>query len=352
MAGTEDHRILLYGATGYTGRLAAAVAAERGLPVVLGGRSAEKLAKLGAKLNLATRVVDLADAAGLTAALADLDVVLHLAGPYRDTAAPMLAACFETGTHYVDITGEFEVFADHAGRDAAARAAGITLLTGAGFDVVPSDCLAAYVAGKVESPTELKLFFSGGAGMSQGTMKSGLSMVGGGTPVRRNDKIVHLARAPIASCDFGKGVRQCTAMAWGDLVTAAHSTGIGNIAVYFDSKPFPPPAGIFTPVVNWLVGTRVARFFLRTAINRMPEGPTDEQRARAQQVLVAEARGAGGESARAKLETPEAYTLTAHTCVEAARRVAAGEVAVGYQTPVTAFGPDFITGFEGVSRWD
>src|SRR3954467_14493073 len=91
-SGTGRSRVLLYGAYGYTGRLTAELAAARRLDVVLAGRDKVALARVGDRLRLPTRVVGLDDANGLCEALEDIACVIHMAGPFAATSAPMLNA--------------------------------------------------------------------------------------------------------------------------------------------------------------------------------------------------------------------------------------------------------------------
>ena len=137
-------RWLLYGATGYTGRLTAAAAASRGWRPVLAGRSEAPLRALAEPLGLEYRVAPL-EPAPLRAALQGIDAVLHMAGPFSETSRPMVDACLATGTHYLDVTGEAQVFAACYARDREARDAGVCLLPGVGFDVVPTDGLATFL---------------------------------------------------------------------------------------------------------------------------------------------------------------------------------------------------------------
>ena len=97
--------LLLYGATGYTGRLIVTEALRRGLRPILGGRRAEPLAALAANTGLPYRVASLHVDEALDRALEGVCAVLHAAGPFADTALPMLNACLRTGVHYLDITG-------------------------------------------------------------------------------------------------------------------------------------------------------------------------------------------------------------------------------------------------------
>src|SRR5262245_9289082 len=131
--------LMIYGATGYTGRLMVAEALALGLAPVLGGRDEAKLAGMAHELGLEYRVARLADSGRLGKALSDVQVVLHAAGPFSETAAPMVDACLRTGTHYLDITGEMVVIEALAQHHAEFRRHGLMLMPAVGFDVVPSD---------------------------------------------------------------------------------------------------------------------------------------------------------------------------------------------------------------------
>ena len=83
----------------------------------------------------------------------------------------------------------------------------------------------------------------------------------------------------------------------------------------------------------------------------MPEGPSETAGRAGQATLVGEVRNAAGQTVRARLRTPEGYALTALTALTP-RSVATGEVGAGFQTPGSAFGPDYILSFDGVTRDD
>src|SRR4051812_31106934 len=171
---------MIYGANGYTGELVARLAVARGERPWLAGRNAAAIGELATSLRLDAMVVDLTDTKALRDALSQVDAVAHCAGPFVRTARPMVDACLATGTHYVDVTGEPEVFEAVLGRDADAKAAGITLLTGGGYDVVPTDCLAAMLAAELPDATELEIAFRAGGGLSRGTALTGLDIATGG----------------------------------------------------------------------------------------------------------------------------------------------------------------------------
>ncbi|MGB7404117.1 MAG: saccharopine dehydrogenase NADP-binding domain-containing protein [Pacificimonas sp.] len=341
--------ILLYGAYGYTGRLIADRAKTLGQELILAGRDAKRVATLADEHGFAWRAFDLADAAG---ELHGIGTVLHVAGPFSQTSAPMVAACLRTGTNYVDITGEIDVFEAIAAQDEAARAADMVLLPGAGFDVVPSDCIAAHVHRKLPSATHLDLVIGGLDQMSRGTAKTGLESIAEGVRVRRDGKIVTLDEVPRGTADLGQGLKPTVGMGWGDVATAYHSTGIPDIDVFFEASPELEKMSSLSGPARWLMSTGLGQWIGRKAIDKMPEGPDAQTRATAKATMLAEARDDAGSHASAQLVTPEGYRLTSMTALDIALRVNAGGVAPGYHTPSSAFGPDYILGFEGVTRRD
>ncbi|HKF93851.1 MAG TPA: saccharopine dehydrogenase NADP-binding domain-containing protein, partial [Gammaproteobacteria bacterium] len=225
--------LLIYGANGYTGALIAQLAVARGLRPILAGRGRTALAAVAGPLGLEQRVFALEDTAVLDAGLAGARVVLHCAGPFAHTARQMAGACFRTHTHYLDITGEIAVFEALAARDAEARAAGVMLLPGAGFDVVPSDCLAAHLKRRLPSATSLALGFQVLGRVSRGTATTAVENVARGGMVRRAGKLVAVPAAyKTRVIDLGRGPVTASTIPWGDVATAFHSTGIPNIEVY------------------------------------------------------------------------------------------------------------------------
>ena len=345
--------ILIYGVTGYTGRLAAEHAIARGLRPVLAGRDAHGVCELAQALSCSHRIFRLDDTPGLRKGLDGIAAVLHAAGPFSATARKMAEACIHTGTHYCDITGEIDVFEDLAGLDARARAAGVMLLPGAGFDVVPSDCLAAHVAARLPGATRLRLSIGGLTRLSQGTAKTMVENIARGTAVRSGGQIVERPFAPHASADFGTGPRPTVGVSWGDVSTAWYSTGVADITVFFEAdRAMRAIAGMPMPVKR-LLGLAPVQRVLKTQIGRrLPRGPTPAQRASGSAVIVAEAWNAEGVRVASRLVTPEPYALTALTAVDIVQRAAGGGAAIGFQTPSKAFGADFVLALEGISRQD
>jgi short subunit dehydrogenase-like uncharacterized protein len=343
--------LLLYGAYGYTGSLIARAAAKRGVPIVLAGRNPHKLAAQAVELGMEHLTFDLEDRPALERALSDVGAVLHCAGPFSHTTKPMVQACLRTGTHYLDITGEVAIFEALAARDGEAQAAGITLLPGAGFDVVPSDCLAAYLKEQLPSATQLVLAIQALSQPSRGTAKTAIEQINQAGLVRQNGKLMPVPAGSLTrQVDFGRGPKNCVCVPWGDLSTAYVSTGIPNIEVYFPISPSLRYLFAATRYVGWILASRPSQQLLKATVQRMPSGPTAEQRTRVRSILWGEVVDPTGQRRSARLVTPEAYALTAQTALAAAERVLAGHTRPGFLTPSLAFGADFILAFDGVTR--
>jgi short subunit dehydrogenase-like uncharacterized protein len=341
--------ILIYGASGYTGKLIAREASEQGLNPILAGRNLARVRAVAEPLGLACRAFDLADNLQLDDAM-KVAVVLCVAGPFSATSQQMADACIRSRVHYLDITGEIDVFEALAARDAEAKKVGVMLLPGVGFDVVPSDCLAAHLKRRLPDAIDLKIYLEVNAKASRGTAKTMIEGIAGGTRVRRGGRLITLDHAGTGSCDFGHGPRPTVQVSWGDVSTAFHSTGIPNIEVQFEAMPALKELARLPGFVKSFLGLPFMQSFLKARIDSQPEGPSDEARRSARSLLVGAARNEKGESARSRLTTPEGYTLTAMTAVDIAKRVASGDFKAGFQTPSLAYGADYILGFYGVTR--
>jgi len=224
---------MLYGAYGYTGSLIAQEAKNRAISPVLAGRSAEKLIPFAENLNLDYIVLDLKNENALVKTLEEFDLVFNSAGPYKFTSAPMVKACLKSSTNYVDITGEIPVFEQNFRYDAQAKDKGIAIISGVGFDVVPTDCLAKYVSEKITEPTTLDLGITAMSNPSPGTLKTMLEHYNIGQLVRRNGILIPLEKEEIRKIQFSDKERTVRSVTWGDLSTAYRTTGIPNITTYF-----------------------------------------------------------------------------------------------------------------------
>lgn len=344
---------LIYGSNGYTGQLIVRRALERGLRPVLAGRSAEAIRQQALDLGLEHRVFSLDEPRAVDAGLNGIGVVMHSAGPFSRTSRPMADACLRAGVHYLDITGEIAVFEALAARDAEAKANKVMLLPGVGFDVVPSDCLAAHLARRLPTATRLALGFQTIGGMSRGTATTMIESSGRDGMVRRGGALVPVPVAWKARrIDFGRGERLATTIPWGDVATAFYSTGIGDIEVYVAVPANTRRAMIASRYIGWVLRTAPVQALLLRAVRRRPPGPSVTARERGTSRLWGEATDDGGRRVAARLTGPHAYTLTALTAVAAVEKVLAGDAQPGFQTPSLAFGADFVMEINGVSRED
>lgn len=345
-------KFMIYGATGYTGKLTAAIAAERGMRPVLGGRDRRKLRAVAAGLGLEYRVAALGDAAALDESLRGMDAVLHIAGPYLDTLDPMVEACLRTGTHYVDLSGEIDDYARLMARDGDAKKRGIMLLPAAGMDVVPTECLAAYVAAKVPDATRLATFVSGFEKLSRGTQKTGVQALGRKLRMRKNGAIVDIDSVDDCYADFGGGAVRCLPFTWGDIFIAHHSTGIPTIRSYHEANPTVKRAVRMAQYWGWLYRRALMRRIAMRSVDFLPEGPGDEYRRKASSVFIARVENEKGDSASARLFAPEGYTLTAHTSLAIIEKILSGGYRSGFHTAAQMYSCDFILEIEGTRRED
>jgi len=347
-------RFLIYGATGYTGRLLVAEAVRRRLDPVLAGRDAARLAALARPLGLEHRAASLEDPHRLARSLHGIGAVLNAAGPFAATCRPLAAACLAAGAHYLDLTGEIEVFAALRRLDGAARARGVLLLPGAGFIVVPSDCLAAHVAQRLPGARWLRLGISRAPLVSRGSLRTMIAMISGGAQVRREGRLTLLPAGsrPDRRLDFGSGPRPGLVVSWADVHTAYYTTGIPNIEACLEVDPWERLAFQGSRSFAWLLRTPLWQSALRAQAELLPEGPTAAERAGHRRTLVAVAGDAAGRRAASRLRTPESYTFTASAALAIVERVLAGELRSGFQTPAGMYGADFVLGLPGVVRED
>jgi short subunit dehydrogenase-like uncharacterized protein len=226
-------QFLIYGANGYTGRLITRLAAEKGMHPVLAGRNRQSVEQLAAEYDLQSVVFGLDRPADIDNVLSKFSLILNCAGPFSRTAIPVVESCLRTSTHYLDITGEINVFESIASHHAAAADRNIMLLPGVGFDVVPSDCLALHLKQRLPSATKLTLAILGVGRISHGTATTLVEKLDGSGAIRRNGKLTGVPAAwKTREIDFGVQHVTAVTIPWGDVATAFYSTGIKNIEVY------------------------------------------------------------------------------------------------------------------------
>ncbi len=340
---------LIYGANGYTGELITRFAVERGLKPILAGRKEAAIRELAEKYGFEYRIFSLEDTAALDGALQEVDLVLHCAGPFSITSMPMVRACLRNKKHYTDITGEISVFEACAAMGKKAEEAGVMLMPGVGFDVVPSDCLAMHLKNRLPTATHLSLAFYGMGRISHGTQATMTMNVGRGGAIRKDGQITPVPAAwKTREVNFGQITKTAVTIPWGDVSTAYHSTGIPNIEVF----TVVPPDGLrlmkMSRYLGWLLATGFIQRYLQA--NIPPGGPSDEERAKGRTLMWGKAIDADGNSVEARQQGPEGYTLTALAALNIAEKILSGNFTPGYQTPAKAYGSDLVLEIDGVSR--
>ncbi len=345
--------LLIYGAYGYVGEAISRLAVKNGYQPILAGRNKNRLHILAQVLNLEYRAFELENTEALHEALREVQVVLHCAGPYIHTYKPMIEACLEHATHYLDITGELPVFEALAALDSRAKERGIMILPGIGFDVVPTDCLAVYLKDKLPTASHLTMAFQsvGPSRLPPGTLKTMIDLIPYGERIRHAGKLIEPTESLVTrEVDFGQGPVKVTRLTWGDVFTAYLSTGIANIEVFTE---FPESVTKQLNVIRrfkFLFRSKWVREYLKSKVKG---GASKEKRDKTKVFVWGEVQDEFGNSAEARLVGPEAgVNWTACAAIAGVSRILQGDFKLGYQTPAMAFGADFVLECDGVVRMD
>jgi len=343
-ADSTQMKWMIYGANGYTGELIAREAARRGLKPVLAGRSREKIEPLAHELGLEARGFGLDDVTQATQQIEGHSIVLNCAGPFSATAQAMMEACLRARAHYLDITGEIAVFELAQSLNERARVAGVVICPGVGFDVIPTDCVAATLKAALPDATHLALGFDSRSGMSPGTAKTSIEGLAQGGKVRRDGKIVSVPLAfKVRRIDFGDGEKDAMTIPWGDVATAYYSTGIPNIEVFI---PGSPAMIANARRANWfrpLLGLSLVQKLIKARIAKMVKGPNEEKRARMPTFVWGEASNARGEKKVARIRTANGYSLTISGSLAVVEHLMKNELIGGAYTPSKLVGSDLVT---------
>ena len=343
---------IIYGANGYTGRLIVELAVKKGLKPVIAGRNEMGVQSMAKEFDLDCLVFDLSSVEEIAKKIEPFAIVLHCAGPFSKTARPMIKACLKAQVHYLDITGEIEVFEYAASKNEEAKSAGIVVMPGVGFDVVPTDCLASYLSGRLPDADHLELAFKGGGGISKGTALTMVQNIHRGGAIREDGRIKSVPAAyQSKKINFGAKEYMTTTIPWGDVSTAYHSTGIPNIKVYTATKPKAIKMMKWTNSLGWLMKMGFVQRYLKNRIEKSVKGPSEEVRESTNSIVWGRAYNAN-ESFEAILTTAEGYKLTAMTAIGSVEKLVSQSVFPGFKTPSLAFGSDFILEFEQSKRED
>ncbi len=340
---------LIYGANGYTGELIAQSAAASGLKPILAGRDENKIKSLADELNLDYRVFSVADLSADDSVLKGIDLLLNCAGPFSQTAEAVMTACIKQKCHYLDITGEVAVFEAAAAHHQEANLAGVVLCPGVGFDVIPTDCMAAMLKAQMPDASHLSLGFDSRSGFSPGTAKTSVEALPEGGRVRVDGL---LKKVPLAyktrRIDFGGGEKLAMTIPWGDVATAYYSTEIPNIEVYIPASPRMVKR---MQRMNWIkpmLGWSWVQKLLKNRIEKSVKGPDEQARKVLTTFIWGEVSNAQGERLQARMQVANGYQLTIDGSLYVVKALLDDKnIAGGYYTPSKLLGADLINQLPG-----
>ncbi len=320
----------------------------------MAGRNREKLLAFAANLDLHTITLSLAEQERLTNTVADYDLVVHLAGPFTQTSAPMVEACLQAGTHYVDVAGELEVFRQVYERHHDAIGRRIALIPGCGFDVIPNDCLAADLAARFTAqwpdPTFLELAIDPDTKLSAGTAKAAMEVIAQGGFVRKNGV---LRAEPIGQSGpnvrFHQGERSTMVVPLADLESAWRTTEIPNIQTCLALPPGRSSVRRLASTATALMRITPLRRIMKGAIDLTLKNSKGSKQGTAS--IWGRVSDEHGNSVEGWMRTPEPYSYTTHAVLNVVEAISKKNL-MGALTPAIAFGPDFALTVPGTERSD
>jgi len=318
----QKDKLLLYGASGYTGKIIAERAKELNLDFEIAGRSEDKIRTMARELNVAYHCYTVEDFEAWERALANKKVLINAAGPFHATAAPAMKACLKAGVHYLDISAELGSYQLAESLDEEAKAADIQLMSGAGL-FVSYDALVVHLSKLVDEPLHLKVGFRHYGGFSGGSVASSKNIADLGILIRKEGVITVNLNPQPKVFSFGKEEVECLPTPLGGIILSYKSIGIPNIEEFFSLKLPATELPDLTP-------------------ENLPDGPTREERSAGRNGISAELTGKDGEAVQAYVDAPSGYDLTPLSVVAVANRILKGDFKVGYQSPGSAYGEDII----------
>ncbi len=342
-------RTVLFGATGYTGRLVAEAMAERGMKPVLAARSRDKLEALAEELGggLETAVADVSDPPSVAALIEKGDVLVTTVGPFTRWGGPAAAAATTAGAHYLDSTGEAgfirEVFERYG---PAAERKGAAMLTAFGYDWVPGNlagALALRRSGDDAVRVDVGYFVRGRGKPSGGTQASmAASMAAPGFAFRDGRVRTERAAKRVRSFQVGSKPREAVSVGSSEHFTLPRvAPQLREVNVYLGwFGPFSRPMQVFSLGASLPGASRLLRMAGERFVKGSTGGPDAAARAQVGSHIVAIAYdGAGRELAEVQVTGVDAYTFTGRVLAWGAQLAAEGGLqGTGALGPVDAFG--------------
>jgi len=318
----KKNKLLIYGASGYTGKIIAARAKQLNIDFEIAGREPDKTRRLAEELAVDYHIFDVDTEYAWTKALEGKTVLINAAGPFKFTAEQAMKACLNAGVHYLDISAELDTYRLAQSLDKEAHEVGIQLISGAGL-FVSYDALVVHLSKLVAEPQYLKVGFRHYGGFSRGSVLSSKNIADLGILIRRNGEIIYNPDPQSKMFSFGQEEVECIPTPLGGIILSYKSTGVPNIEEFFSLK---------LPAIQLQDLTS----------ENLPDGPTKEERAAGRNGISAELTSKDGKVVKAYVDAPSGYDLTPLSVVAVAHRILNGDFKVGYQSPGSAYGEDII----------
>lgn len=321
--------ILVWGATGFTGKLVTAALRERKLAFAVGGRSRDKVERLARDLGgIEAVIASVDDPASIERALEGRRVVCAVAGPFGEVGEPVFAAAARAGVHYVDTTGEQDFVLQMASRyHSRAEESGASMVPAFAYEIALADwaaSLAAEALGERASRIEIA-YSSMGAEVSRGTLLSMARMASEGGVFledgrHKRERIGGRAR----SFSMPWGEARAASFPSPEVYSVPRHTGADSVRVYMVvPKRLATIAHYAGPALK--PALRLVSPVLPALVAKKSEGASAEARGKARFAVRAEAT-AGKKRAAVTLRGMDPYGITAAIIALGASRLVSAEV--------------------------
>ncbi len=341
---------MIYGAYGFTGEWLAKQAVAQQMNPIIAGRDALKTKRLAIKLGLEFRTFSIEDDKTIEANLKDIDLLYNLAGPYCKSAPTLVEACLRTKTHYMDLTGDLEIYDFLYSLDRVAKESGILIMPGVGFNIIATECVAAHTAQKLSHCDTLDIVMATQAKPSKGTFKQMIALLPkGGYEIK--DSSLHQCKIEKSDIivNFPHKKRTAFKIPIGELVACYKSMEIPNIRVYYALSSFwASLAESMLYSFSKFYGKRYGKKLLSGIASTYAKGPSENSMLHDKAFVYAKASSSkDGVYAETMIKTPEPYLFTVLIALKAITKVLDSNYK-GAMTPLEAFGSSFVFDVEGV----
>jgi short subunit dehydrogenase-like uncharacterized protein len=345
-----EKKWLIYGAYGYTGKLIVREALKIGKNPILAGRNDIKLLNLANEFDLKYKLFELDDIDEISENLMDIDIVFNLAGPYSKTSDILIQACLKTQTHYLDLSGDIDIYQNAYSYNEEAKAKGISIICGVGFNVIVTEAAALIASESIKEPSSIMVAIAAMTKPSSGTFKQTMEILPkGGREIRDGVLKSSIIGEDRRFINYGDFSLMSYSIPMGELPVIQRSTNVKNIKAYLSlSNSMSTSFDFFNEVVTSFASKRYGRVILKKFANAFINGPSEEQNTNGKSYVWASAESENGDISEVIIQTPKAYYFTALLALGVLNEFEKKEI-TGALTPAQAFGKDFIKQFKNVN---